>query len=220
MPPHRKHGLIAIVGDLFGSRQVSDRQRFVIEFQDVLERINVEYATQIFAPVKLVRGIDEVSAVMNRHDYAFEICARINEAIHPYKFRWGIGSGVIDVNERTRDAAQLDGPAFHNAANAINRARDKDLVYAFELPHADPSVVAFMESSAALYSEIVEHWTPSAAKIALAMRSSENQTQIAEQLGISRQRVSQNVKRNSIRELHRFEHTISWILNDLYADQQ
>lgn len=212
--PHSQAGQTAIVGDLFGSRKISDRQVFAHQLDTALRKVNAEFATHTYAPLKAVRGIDEISGLLNRAEYSFEICARVNEEIFPHKIRWGIGNGFIDVNENSTDAGKLDGPAFHNAAEAMARAREQDLVYAFQMPDIPNSIAMLLESSAQLYSEIVSSWTKASADVARTMRVAKTQAEAANQLLVSPQRVSQLVKRGSINELHQFEYSIAWFISE------
>jgi len=209
-----KPEMIAVIGDLYESRKIQKRQLFGQSLKMALIKINKEYATHIFAPLLTVRGIDEISGVLNRPDFSFEICARVNEEIYPAKIRWGIGTGSIDVNKQTKDAGAIDGPAFHNAAAAMKRARKEGLVYAFYMPQTADVSVALIESSAQLYSEIIMTWTEKSAEVARAMRKTQTQSAAAEMLNLSPQRISQIMKRGSLKVLTDFEHTMSWYLSE------
>lgn len=212
--PRSHAGHTAIVGDLYDSRKISDRQVFAHRLDAALKKVNAEFTTNTYAPLRTVRGIDEISGLLRKPEYSFEICARVNEEIFPHKIRWGIGNGFIDVNENSKDAGALDGPAFHNAAEAIARARKEGLVYAFQFPDASASLIAVIESAAKLYSEIVSSWTKASADLARTMREVHTQAEAANRLCVSPQRASQLMRRGSINELHQFEYNIAWLISE------
>lgn len=211
--------LIAVVGDLVGSKKHANRPLVEPALRETIGSLNHEYSTEVYAPLRLVRGIDEISGVLRKPDFSFEICARVNEKIFPARLRWGIGWGEIDVNLESHDAGAMDGTAFHYAAAAMDRARKHKLTYAFSFPNITTEEIAFIESSAALYSAIVKGWTEKSAMLSIAMRNNQRQADAAAELDISPQRVSQLMRRGSIEELRNFEDAISWSLANLISRQ-
>jgi hypothetical protein len=196
---------VAVVADLEQSRRMKERASFSRQLEKHLRSINAHFSDEIWAPLTTVRGLDEISGLLRRPERAFEICARVNEMVHPARFRWGIAEGTIDVGIRTRDAGAMDGPAFHAASEAIARAEAERRTYAFSLPRLGPDQTEMLEASAQLYAEVVMAWTSTVPQVIAAIRSTTSQVEAAKSLKVTPQRVSQVVRRGSINRLIDFE---------------
>lgn len=205
---------VALVGDLEGSRKTRDRASFSESLERYLRTINAQFADEIWAPVVTVRGLDEISGLLHRPDKAFHVCARVNELVHPARFRWGISVGAIDVGLSSRDAGAMDGPAFHNAAEAILRGEAERRTYTFYLPGLDTALAEMIETAAQLYAEVVSNWTPTVSRVIDAIRQTSSQVEAARSLKLTPQRVSQIVHRGSINRLLEFEVAIGKLLGD------
>lgn len=184
----------AIVGDLVKSRSAGERSSLARQIRSVLRKVQSDLADEFLAPPVLTKGIDELSAVMKRPDRIFDLMVTINLQLWPHRFRFGVGEGTIDVGARSGDAAQMDGTAFHRAADAL-RGADADkraLVLAVD---ADEIEISLIESLASGHRAIASDWSPSMAKVAITFRQLQSQIKTARKLKVSQQFVSKELQR-------------------------
>lgn len=138
MKKHNPNVLIAVVGDLMGSRRIKDRRRGARKIEAAVSKVAAAFDTEFIAPLKLTRGIDEFSAVLRTPTKSFRLCRWLNDAVHPLQFRIVVVSGRIDVHRESGDAARMDGPAFHRAAEILAEARRLGQTYRFALSDQSP----------------------------------------------------------------------------------
>ncbi len=204
---------LAISGDLVGSRRVGDRKGFQKLIEGVMLAAGSEFESDLIAPPKLTRGIDEFSALLVSPARAFDVLRAINEAIWPHRFRAGFGWGEVDVGAADRDAARMDGKAFHRAAAGLERAHllrvPVGIGFAYVL---DDSVVGPLEALADAHGVIVEGWSKGAAEKIRVRRRVETAVEVARELGIAHQAASDGIRKGRFDTLLRIEAAISSLL--------
>lgn len=163
-----------------------------------MAHLSERFASVLLAPPVMTRGIDEFSAVFRAPGEVFDFTVALNEQIWPLRFRVGVGVGAIDVAERSRNAARMDGPAFHRAAAALTRARDTETTFAIEAPDAAESDIRAIEALALAHATIADSWTPAVARIVVALRRWPTGSAAARELGITQQAVSRARRRASL----------------------
>lgn len=188
-----------LIADLVASRRAPGRRSLGKRLEEVLAACAREFAWQ--APLMSTRGLDELSGVLAAPRSAFDVCARLNEALWPQRFRFALARGAIDVAPDSAVAADMDGPAFHSAADALARARTADLPLALALPGSDPAVCALVEALGLLHGALAAQWTPGSARAMLALRQASTQRVAAQALGITQQAISRALRRARQREL-------------------
>ena len=132
-PGSSRGELTIVVGDLVGSRRIADRRRVGRRVERTLESIAVEFADQFVAPPLLTVGIDEFSAVMIHPAMSYRCMREINREMHPYAFRLAAVTGAIDIQEDSGNAARMDGPGFHRAAEELKLASRQNQTIRFAL---------------------------------------------------------------------------------------
>lgn len=204
---------LAISGDLVDSRKVTDRRGFQVLIEKVVSNVGAEFESDIIAPPKLTRGIDEFSALVRVPRCAFDILRSINEAIWPHRFRAGFGWGEVDVGVAERDAARMDGKAFHRAAAGLERARRLRIPVGvgFETL-SDDSVVGTLEALADAHGVIVAGWTSRVAEIIRTRRRVLTAIEVGDELGVTAQAASSGIRRGNLDTLLRVETAISGLL--------
>jgi hypothetical protein len=155
------------------------------------------------APPVVVKGLDELSAVLKTPDCAFDVATDLNVLLWPRRFRFGFSYGAIDVAADSAKAAAMDGPAFHAAADALERARAHDLPFAVSLPGMSEGEVLLVEAVARLHGAILRERSKGAAATARELRRREGATQarVAEALGATQQAVSAALRRARVDDL-------------------
>lgn len=200
-----------LVADLLGSRRLTNREEAGELIERSLQRVNAGRTADWRAPLITTKGFDELSGVLARPEPAFDIAVAVNEAIWPLRFRFALGIGAIDVAGEGRDAAAMDGPAFHRAAEGIRRAKRGRLPFVIE-GDTPPKHADLVEAAAALHALTVSGWPKSVPRIVRPAREGLRQTAIADELGITQQAVSEALRRAGFDELLACESAVrSWL---------
>lgn len=177
-----------LVGDLVASRRAPARRSLTQRLERALADSAQRFPWQ--APLMSTRGLDEISGVLSQPSTAFDVCVALNEALWPQRFRFALACGAIDVAPGSAVAADMDGPAFHRAADALSRGRATDLPFTLAVPPAQPAACAMAEALGALHGTLMRQWSPGAARAVEALRHGGSQSAAAAALGITQQAVS------------------------------
>jgi SatD family (SatD) len=182
---------IAIIGDIVSSRKIAGPQRrrtqtALIEFLAGLNRI---FHEALVADFTIVRG-DEFEALLPPMGGSRVIPELVWDAAEKFQssFRFGIGLGTIET-EIDRDPRLVDGSAFHNARQAIERAGKQDLLGGVFAGFGDQHD-AILNGIARLLDHHRQTWTKQQRRLAELLRQDPLQINAASRLGISRQAVS------------------------------
>lgn len=177
--------MFVVTADQRGSTQKGDRvQSLMAELRPWTDR----FAEHIALPLERTVG-DEVQILLSSADAAVDLglhLMRVGE--------WSVGIGVGTVNEPWGESARASsGPAFVLARQAVERARGKSepvpLVVAGEDPHAAESATAVLQ----LLAGVVRRRSSAGWQVADLLTPDASQRDVATQLGISQQAVSQRV---------------------------
>jgi len=212
------YSVIAISGDLVGSRKAINRTQLAEKIDHVIAGLIEPFSAHWLAPPMLTRGLDELSAAMDSLLPVFDFGVALNEALWPHRFRLGVGVGLVDIGLETRVAARLDGPAFHLAAEALAEARRTHRPLIIRHPAADPVLVLSLEALAEAHAALVEGWTPAAARHVPLMRSFGHQVSVAATMGVSQQVVSRTLGRARYRTLRNIETAANQIIASRLVD--
>ncbi len=206
------HRLVALSGDLVGSRNLKNRKDLAPKIERAMAAASQPGNTHWLALPMLTRGLDEFSAALESLLPVFDFSVALNEALWPLRFRIGVGVGGVDVGLETRLASRLDGPAFHLAAEALADARATRRPLVIRDPSADPVLLAALESLAQAHGALVEGWTPAAARQVPLMRTVGHQARVAGMLGVTQQAVSRTLTRARYRDLRDIEDAANAII--------
>lgn len=208
----------ALIADLVNSRRVTDRQGLARRLQVALQALRATFADEWLVPITNAKGIDELSAALLRPDRAFDIATALNELVWPEKFRWALGAGTIDIGLESGDAGDLDGTAFHVAADALRRAKSQKILFALAVPGLDKGSLALIEAAALAHAESMERWSERQREFVRAARVEQTQLAVAEQFEVSAQTVSQSLLRAGFGTMQRIEEAIHWRLAEVGAE--
>jgi hypothetical protein len=209
----------ALVGDLAKSRKQTERPVLAEQIEEVIRLVNDRFAQDFLAPLETTRGLDEVSSLLKEPIHAFDIVRSVNVLLWPATFRFGLGEGTVDVWGNNRRASDMDGPAFHRAADALERGRKSDTIFSvdmYDLPHVTTSLI---EASGRLYQAVMRDWTASSARAIRIYRPVDRQAgtltqeRVAAHLGQSQQAVSDAIRRGHLEELTSAEDAIRLALD-------
>ncbi len=196
-----------LVADLVASRRALRRSDLAVRLETCLRQLasSVDWR----APLMSTRGLDELSGVLHCPQAAFDVMHAVNLVVWPQRFRFALAAGTLDVGLASTVAADMDGPAFHRAADTLARVRRERLAVGFDLPGIGAAQMRMAEALAGLHQAIVEHWTTAIAATVAAYEQpcgkvdaqAATQAQAARRLGISQQAVSAALRRARVAEL-------------------
>jgi hypothetical protein len=183
-----------LLGDVVSSRRIVDRDRFQSSLAELCSRINAEYANDIYAHFKGLKGLDEIGGVLNDVSNTFNIIILISETLYPCKMRCSLVYDFIDTALDSGDVAKMDGPAFHRASKAILELKKTELL--IRIAVEDEIIDKILEGEINLMLLNNAARTPKQRKIIKEYELIKNQAKIADKLGLSQQHVSMALKRS------------------------
>jgi|SRR5580704_93535 hypothetical protein len=182
---------IAIIADMVGSRSVPRSQRRVLQkkFADLIAALNRDYRKILASKFVITLG-DEFQGLLNSATAIPDMIWRLEQDLPQREFRVGIGLGTLDTPIQ-KYAINIDGPALHSARAAIEYAKKtKALGGVFrgfgeldDILNGVASLLWFQRS----------RWTQRQRDIANLLRKGISQTEVAEELRITKQVVSRQV---------------------------
>jgi hypothetical protein len=209
-----KNEYTVITGDLVGSRAVLDRVGMSKLVNSAILRVNKEYSADIFAPLALTRGIDEFSGVLKSPRNSYRICRMLNESIYPHYFRFAVVRGVLDVGVHSKDAAKMDGPAFHDAASILKDAKKSQRLFNFKIHGPRGPLDSLINELAQMVHIVKEDRTAHQRKVVEAYEKNNNQALVSRKLSISQQAVSDALKQAGWKDIKRSEDIIDKALEE------
>ncbi len=180
--------LCILLGDVVASADAAARTHLQQRLAAACRAANRAAGDDLFAAFKPLKGVDEVGGALLSPRSAFDVVCAFLDAIHPYRVRFVLARGGVDVGYSTRDAAKLDGSVFGTAANLMGRLKQSKLPFASALngPGFDAAV-------SGLFNVLLTmrwSWTERQRAVVAAYRAAGSQQAAAERMGISQQAVS------------------------------
>ena len=200
--PVRSGIYIAVIGDVVGSRSVSDRAEFQQQLAAAIDSVNRRFPETVAARFVLTVG-DEFQGLLASTDNIVRILASLRSMVHPVELRFGLGVGPLATPLRP-EALGMDGPCFQLARIGIERAEQRETPVEVEANVlAEPFTIY-----ALLFGALRRLWTEKQRQVIdLAMTGREGK-EIASQLSISPPAVTQHLQAASWNQLE--EATRSW----------
>lgn len=180
---------LALLADLVGSRRVADRAAVQRRMLETVEALNARYADDLAAPLAVSRG-DEVQGLFARRDAVVPVIVELADALHPVEWCCGVGWGGLSTPLGT-EVVRLDGPAFHGARAALERAQGGGRWLAVEGIGSAAGQV--LESLFALMQALRHRWTDRQIEFIRAARGA-LQKDVAARFDVSPSTVSESLK--------------------------
>lgn len=182
--------VIAVIADLVGSRKVPQRQLFQKKLNKVLQRISRE-ASHLASPYTLTLG-DEFQAVYRNADSIFSDVVTLMAEIHPVRARFAFGVGELTTRINPEQALGMDGPAFHQARDALTTLKQDGRLW--RIAGADAPAWALATHVLNLLSHQVEGWSRNRLLILAGLLKEQPVREIEAGLQISRVAVYKNIR--------------------------
>lgn len=179
---------LALIGDVVGSRHVVDRAGLQQRMEAAILDVNERYQNRIAASFVLTVG-DEFQGLLATARGLTRIMATLRVAAFSASLRYGIGVGTLATPLQPQ-ALGMDGPCFHRARAAIERADQSETRVEVEAPTGEPTFMIY----ATLSSAVSRQWTDRQRQVHELAMSGETGKSIAARLGISPSAVSQHLK--------------------------
>jgi DNA-binding CsgD family transcriptional regulator len=179
---------LALIGDVVRSRQSGDRAGLQARLAGAIERLNSLGESDIVSGFVLTVG-DEFQGLLASEAGLFGILAQLRAAAYPEELRFGLGIGPLSTPLR-QPAIGMDGPCFHRARAAVERAAANQTDVEVEGSAPAPAFTIFASLQAALRSG----WTDRQRQVLDLAMTGQSGRSIARQLGISPSAVSQHLR--------------------------
>ncbi len=144
---------LAIIGDVVRSRQVADRASLQARLAEALARLNDDAQANLAARFVLTVG-DEFQGLLASPGRLVPMLSALRTATHPNELRFGLGIGELATSLQP-DALGMDGPCFHRARAAIERAEARGTTVEVEAGAPVPVFGVY----AILYAALRAGWT-------------------------------------------------------------
>lgn len=186
--------IIALIGDILSSREVSEREALQQKLEYTLNQVNRRNPA-LLSPYTITLG-DEFQAVYRNADSLFEDIWRIMLGIFPRRIRFSIGVGTLSTPINRRQAIGMDGPAFHFAREGIQQL--KKTPYLLKLSGEAFPEQELINYSLNLISANINTWEKNRLQILVGLLLGKKRKDLAGQLGISTVAVYKNIKAGAL----------------------
>ncbi len=197
---------LAIIGDLVASRAMPAGERVRVQetFEEALAQVNVRYEKEVAAAFLITAG-DETQGLLCRPHRCYDILREIEIAITPARIVFGVGYGSLTTEVR-EVAVGMDGPAFHLAREALEKAKEERKAYGKSIlrdvrfssaGRGDDKLINALFLS---LSVIRSHWAPKQSEILSLIESGVSQSQISESKGVPMSNISRAIDVAHFRE--------------------
>lgn len=202
----------ALVGDVVGSKKIKDREKFQKRLQAACDQVNTTYTKDIYAPLKITKGTDEVSGVLTKVENLYKIVNTISEKICPYLIRFAIFYGFLDIALESKDAAKIDGDAFHKAAGLMSYLVKTEELAILQIN--DSLIDRLLTSQMNLIFFLKKRWTKRQFEVVTLYKELESQEKVANRLRITQPTTSDIIKSANYDEILKAEQTINDALRE------
>lgn len=180
-----------MIGDMIDSSSLRrfERPEAQREFAELISDLNHRFRKQLLARFVITLG-DEFQGLLRDGSVIPQLVRMVE--LYPHRdFRLGFGFGTIDTPIPYK-AINVDGPALHNARAAIDRAKLEDRpggVFVGFGPQIDRIAYGY----ARILRHVRERMTAQQRRVLQLMSTELRQNEVADQMGITKQAVSQHV---------------------------
>jgi hypothetical protein len=180
---------VAVIGDIRGSRKLSDRAACQLKLEKVLDDINDRYAAAIASRLTITIG-DEFQGLFTDGSPVLDALTRIAFGMHPVSLRFGIGIGSMSTEVNPLMSIGADGPAYHLARAAVDSIKETEgrncSAPCSLLVYSGSSVDLYVNSSLKLLHALSAAWSERQREIIIDMLlHRDSQTKVAARHGIT-----------------------------------
>jgi hypothetical protein len=202
--------LLAVIGDISGSRRIIDRAQMQRKFESAIRRLNRECAVHLAATFVITLG-DEFQGLLSTPGAAIGIIIALEDAFEDIEVRYSLGWGGLTTGMKSR-ALGMDGPCFHNARDALLRGKkEKRWVTVQGFGDGNDFIINSMFE---LMNAMRRRWTEKQKQTVSLMRKLTMQKEVAETLGVVPSVVSETLNAAHYRAIIDSEHAMELLLRE------
>ena len=216
-PIHSELRFYVVLGDVIHSRRITDRDDFQRRIEKTCRIVNTLYSEDIYADFKILKGIDEMGGVLTSMSRTYGIITTILEEIYPNLMRFVLVFDYIDTAVATRDVTKMDGPAFHKASDMIYKLKSSRLICDISANDKIIDTMVAGQINSILLMKI--NWSIRQHQVVVDYERAMNQSEVAENFGITQQAVSKILNRSMWGEIKQIEENLSFALHK-YSQMQ
>lgn len=159
---------VALIADAIASRALAPatRARLQADVRAAMKELNRRYARDLAARFAVTLG-DELQCLLPTAQFVWEIAHQLRARLATVDWVVACGRGPI-TTPLAPTAPEIDGPCFHEARAAMERAKRVRQVFAFG--GFGPSSAPGLEPLASYYSALYWSWTPRQRRTATLLR--------------------------------------------------
>ena len=203
-----------LLGDVRRSRRIADRMGFRRQLEAACEMVRRAHTDALAAGPSILKGIDEIGAVLTTIAPVYRILTAFHSALAPEGMRFALAAGEVDVGWSSGNVALMDGTAFHEAAGAMERLKHSKLTFSMSV--GDPVLDAAIVGQVNLLTIVKDVRTNRQEEVIEQFERSGNQSRTASELRVSQQAVSDVLRRSQYTQVRRLEENVG-ALFELYA---
>lgn len=197
--------VIAVIGDLVGSKALADRSALQRKLKKQLQRASRE-AKGLASPYTLTLG-DEFQAVYRGAESVLADVVTLLAEIHPVRARFAFGIGALTTRINAEQALGMDGPAFHQARAALVALKeDRRLL---RVAGSDEKTWALVNHVMDLLSHHMGGWSQNRLRVLAGLLQKRAVKEIEEGLQISRVAIYKNIRAAALDEIAGICHEVS-----------
>ncbi len=194
---------LALIGDVVGSKDVSERAHFQKKLTNALKKINDRKPRPVVSPYTVTLG-DEFQAVYRSADTLFFDVFSILSEMHPVEIRFGVGLGELTTPINAKQALGMDGPAFHRARAMITTLKESEYLLGLqgEPPPQGPAFDQWKLFNHLLnfVSHKVGSWERNRLRIICGLLAGQPVTELERELKVSKVAVYKNINTAALDE--------------------
>jgi SatD family (SatD) len=179
---------IALIADAIASRELpaATRARLQADARAAVKDLNRRYRRVLAARFAVTLG-DELQCLLPTSQPVWELAHDLRARLAAVDWVVACGRGPI-TTPLAPTAPEMDGPCFHEARAAMDRAKRQRQVFAFG------GFAPALEPLASYYSALYWSWTPRQRRAAILLRLGDPAT-AATRLGVDRSAISHLARR-------------------------
>ena len=163
-----------------------------------LEALNQSYTSLIEAKLILDENGKTLTAIINDSGKAFDLSVALQEAAWPTNLRFAL------ISAPPAGAAGKESTVREKAVKTLLRVSPR-CAFHFDLPAKSHSEIGMAAALVQLHGSLTAEWTEARANAVRSYRTRGKQAEVAEDLGVSQQAVSQMLRGARYKELENAE---------------
>jgi len=200
---------LVLIADIVASKSIVKREITQEKLSDVLNLLSKNNPSLV-SPYTITLG-DEFQAVFSKADSIFIEALEILSAVYPVKIRFSFGIGEIHTPINKKIALGMDGPAFYNARQGINKLKNSGDLYSLEglsIPQSN-----LIQESLSLFSYTCKNWNQNRLRVFTSMNGKVDIQNIAKELQISERAIYKNISEGNLQNIFRLLNEITVMIN-------